>query len=116
MKIYPFDLFAFQSGGRYLSQEDLQLGLEPLRKIREALGDQMDVAVEFHGHWNLPIALRIVDSIEPFKPLWLEDIMQPDNLDAYNVYPGRPGCPWQSVNACKRVTNTFQYCSAGLPG
>src|SRR5439155_1063020 len=39
MKIWPFDPFAIASGGRDISAQDLQVGLEPFRKIRTAVGN-----------------------------------------------------------------------------
>ena len=49
MKIWPFDPYAEASGGHYISDADLQKGLEPFRKIRETVGMKMDVMVEFHS-------------------------------------------------------------------
>ncbi len=49
MKIWPFDPYAEASGGHYISDADLQEALEPFRKIRSAVGNEMDVMVEFHS-------------------------------------------------------------------
>ena len=43
-----------------ISAEELRQGLEPLRLIRQELGDSMAVAMEFHWYWNLPCAIRIL--------------------------------------------------------
>ena len=59
MKIWPFDPIARETGGQYISAEQLRKGLDPIRQIRERLGDSVDVAMEFHGFWNLPSAIRI---------------------------------------------------------
>lgn len=83
MKIWPFDEFAQQSGGHYLSLPDLRKGLEPVRKIREAVGDEMDIAMEFHGNWDLHCAVQIAQALEEYHVMWLEDMMHPENLDAY---------------------------------
>lgn len=83
MKIWPYDGLALESDGHYISLPDLKKGLEPIRKIREAVGDEIDIAVEFHGHWDLQCAVRIAQSLEPYNVMWLEDIMHPENLDAY---------------------------------
>jgi L-alanine-DL-glutamate epimerase-like enolase superfamily enzyme len=50
--------------------------------IRRELGDQMEIAVEFHGYWDLPNALRIARALEEYQVLWLEDLIQVDNLEA----------------------------------
>jgi L-alanine-DL-glutamate epimerase-like enolase superfamily enzyme len=82
MKIWPFDPFAEASGGHYISDGDLRRGLEPFRKIREAVGGEMDVMVEFHSLWNLPTAKRIARALEEFEPFWFEDPVKADSPDA----------------------------------
>ena len=81
MKIWPFDPYAEASGGNYISGPDLEKGLEPFRKIRDAVGNQIDIMVEFHALWNYPMAQRICVELEQFKPLWFEDPLRADNID-----------------------------------
>jgi galactonate dehydratase len=82
MKIWPFDPHAEESGGHYITEEGLQKALEPFRKIREAVGTQMDVMVEFHSLWDLPTAQKIARALEEFEPYWFEDPIKADDLDA----------------------------------
>lgn len=86
MKIWPFDLYAERSGGHYISPGDLQAALEPFRKIRKAVGDAMDIMVEFHGLWDLPAAKRIARALEEFQPFWFEDPLRADDLGALAQY------------------------------
>jgi len=83
MKIWPFDPIATQTGGQFITADQMRRGLEPLRLIREELGDSMEVAMEFHGYWNLPCAIRIAQALEPYAPMWLEEMLPQDNLAAY---------------------------------
>jgi L-alanine-DL-glutamate epimerase-like enolase superfamily enzyme len=104
MKIWPFDQFGttlagpmnprgkfFIWGGEtaagvlahQLSREDLNRGLSVVADIRRAVGDKMAIAIEGHARWDLPTATRIARALEPFDILWLEEIMPPDNVDAY---------------------------------
>jgi len=83
MKIWPFDGIARQNSGNYISAEQIRQGSEPLRLIREEFGDAIDVAIEFHGFWNLPSAKKIAAALEPYKPMWLEEMLPQDNLAAY---------------------------------
>jgi L-alanine-DL-glutamate epimerase-like enolase superfamily enzyme len=82
MKIWPFDPYAEESGGHYISDADLQQALEPFRKIREAVGMEMDVMVEFHSLWDLPTAKRIARALEEFGPYWFEDPVKADDLES----------------------------------
>jgi galactonate dehydratase len=82
MKIWPFDPYAEESGGHFISEENLQEALKPFRQIREAVGERMDVMVEFHSLWDLPTARRITRALEAFEPYWFEDPLKADDLDA----------------------------------
>jgi galactonate dehydratase len=73
MKIWPFDVAARETGGRYITSPQLKSCLEPFERIRKAVGDRMDIMVEFHSLWNLPTALMIARELEAYKPLWFED-------------------------------------------
>ncbi|WP_331233318.1 mandelate racemase/muconate lactonizing enzyme family protein [Natronorarus salvus] len=83
MKIWPFDGFAPKTRGQRISNEDLRTGLEPIRRIREAVGDRMEIAVEFHGLWALTPAKRLVDTVEEYDPIWVEDVIRKGNPEAY---------------------------------
>jgi galactonate dehydratase len=83
MKIWPFDPVAKETGGQYITADQMRRGIEPLRMIREEFGDSMEVAMEFHGYWNLPSAIRIAQALEPYAPMWLEEMLPQDNMAAY---------------------------------
>jgi L-alanine-DL-glutamate epimerase-like enolase superfamily enzyme len=86
MKIWPFDPPAEASGGLYISGPDLDKALEPFRKIRKAVGNRMDVMVEFHSLWNLPTAIRIARALEEFDTFWHEDPIKMDSLADLRTY------------------------------
>ena len=83
MKIWPFDEIALANGGQHITPVETEVGLAPLRAIRDAVGTEMDVAIELHGYWNLPSASAIARALEPYSPMWLEEPLPQDNLDAY---------------------------------
>lgn len=82
MKIWPFDPYAEQSNGQYISPADLDRALEPFRKIRAAVGNAVEIMVEFHGLWNFPMARLLCAELEQFAPSWYEDPLRADNIDA----------------------------------
>jgi len=83
MKIWPFDPIAIHTNGQYITPQQIRQGAEPLRLIREEFGDRMQVAMEFHGSWNLPCAVQIAKALEPYAPMWLEEMLPQDNLASY---------------------------------
>ncbi len=75
MKIWPFDQFSERSFGQYIRQEDVERGLRPVRQIREAVGDAMEIGIECHFRWNRASIERIARALEPYNILFLEDVM-----------------------------------------
>ena len=89
MKIWPFDGVGLRNRGQSISISEMETALTPVRKIREALGDAMEIAMEFHGYWNLPCAVKIAQALEPYRVMWLEEILPQDNLAAYQTLSTR---------------------------
>lgn len=83
MKIWPFDPIAKETRGQYITREQMKHAAEPLRLIKAEFGDEMDVAMEFHGFWNLCCAKLIAEELEQYRPMWLEEMLPQDNLSAY---------------------------------
>ena len=86
MKIWPFDAAAEKTRGQYISADDLKSALEPFEKIRAAVGDRMDVMVEFHSMWQLLPALQIAKELAPYKTFWHEDPIKMDSLGSLKRY------------------------------
>jgi L-alanine-DL-glutamate epimerase-like enolase superfamily enzyme len=83
MKIWPFDPIAKETRGQYITRDQLRQGADPLRKIKQEFGDDMEVAMEFHGYWNLHCAIQIAQEMEQHSPMWLEEMLPQDNVDVY---------------------------------
>ena len=73
MKIWPFDPAAEASDGRFISDDDLEIALEPFRKIRAAVGGKMEIMCELHSLWDPGTAERIMTALAPLRPYWIED-------------------------------------------
>jgi L-alanine-DL-glutamate epimerase-like enolase superfamily enzyme len=81
MKIWPFDQFVPKTNGQHISAEDVNKGMEPFRKIRERVGNKIEVMAELHGMWNIPSAVKIVNALEEVAPYWVEDVTSADNVE-----------------------------------
>lgn len=86
MKIWPFDIAAEASRGQYISMPDLKKALEPFEKIRRAVGDKMDIMVEFHSMWQLLPAMQIAKALAPYNTFWHEDPIKMDSLSSLTRY------------------------------
>ena len=83
IKIWPFDGAAQRNGGQFITKADLDEALMPVRRLRDAFGDDIEILIECHAHWNLTSAVRIAKSLEPYRPAWLEDPLLPGHFSQY---------------------------------
>jgi L-alanine-DL-glutamate epimerase-like enolase superfamily enzyme len=82
VKIWPFDEFAKNTGGHRISRHDLACGVARVQAMREAVGDGLEIAIEGHCLWSLPAAIQIAKALAQLQPMWLEDMIWPENGDA----------------------------------
>lgn len=65
-----------------ISNRELDDAMSCVAAVREAVGNDMDLLIEGHGRFNIPTAIKIAKLLEPFNPLFFEEPVPPDNLDA----------------------------------
>jgi galactonate dehydratase len=93
MKIWPFDHAAEKTRGLDISAADLKVALQPFEKIRKAVGDRMDIMVEFHSMWQLLPAMKIAAALAPYATYWHEDPIRMDSLADLRRYAAASPAP-----------------------
>ncbi len=116
MKIWPFDRIAEETDGQYITNEQLTAGLEPLRQIRERLGDAMDVMLEFHSMWNVPAALRITAAADEYRPFWYEDLLPTQEIDGLRRISDQTRTPLTLSETVAGPTNFRRLFGSGAVG
>lgn len=116
MKIWPFDIAAERTGGLDISADELRTALKPFEKIRKAVGDRMDIMVEFHSLWKLPAAQRIARALAQFDTYWHEDPVRMDSLETLKSY-----APHSRAMICASETLAYphafrDYLATGVAG
>ena len=106
MKIWPFDPPAQANEGLFITAEQLKKAIEPFERIRRAVGDRMEIMVEFHSLWNLPTAKLIAKALEPYRPTWYEDPIRMNSPQALAEY-ARSTDVW--VCASETLGSRFPY-------
>jgi galactonate dehydratase len=106
MKIWPFDPAAIENQGMHITAEQMRKAIEPFEKIRKAVGDKMEIMVEFHSLWNLPMAIKLARALEPYKPTWYEDPIRMNSPQALAEY-ARSTNVW--VCASETLGSRFPY-------
>jgi galactonate dehydratase len=60
----------------------VQAVVDRIAAIRDALGYQMDVAIDFHGRVHKPMAKVLAKALEPYHPMFIEEPVLPQNNEA----------------------------------
>lgn len=117
MKIWPFDLAAEKTNGQSIERADLKAGLAPFEKIRKAVGDRMDIMVEFHSMWELLPAIELARALEPFGTYWHEDPIRMDSLAdlrRYATASRAPLCASETLGTRAGFRDLLETGAAGI--
>ncbi len=52
---------------------DMNRDLRRLEKVRKALGDTIDIAIDANQKWDVQTAFQFSELIKPYKPAWFEE-------------------------------------------
>jgi galactonate dehydratase len=117
MKIWPFDQAAEKTHGLDISAADLKAALEPFEKIRKAVGDRIDIMVEFHSMWQLLPAIKIAKALTPFATYWHEDPIRMDSLSdlkRYEAASPAPICASETLGSRWAFRDLLETGAAGI--
>ncbi|MGB9604467.1 MAG: mandelate racemase/muconate lactonizing enzyme family protein, partial [Bryobacteraceae bacterium] len=64
------------------SNAEIDNMVRKVRFMRESLPPGVDLAVDMHGRYDVVTARRVARELEPFRLLWLEEPVPPENVDA----------------------------------
>jgi galactonate dehydratase len=77
-----FDPFATTPMNREVTQADLRSAVAQVKAIREAGGPDYDIAIDVHGRWNTKSTIEIIRALEPYRLLFYEEAVPPENIAA----------------------------------
>jgi galactonate dehydratase len=55
---------------------------ERMAVLRQAVGDEVDIGVDFHGRVGPAMAIELAEAIKPYHPMFIEEPCLPENVDA----------------------------------
>ncbi|MDA7722954.1 galactonate dehydratase [Pseudomonadales bacterium] len=56
--------------------------VERMASLREAVGNKLDIAVDFHGRVHGPMARVLIKALEPYSPFFIEEPVLSEHLEA----------------------------------
>lgn len=57
--------------------------VQRVASIRERFGDKLDIGVDFHGRVHKPMAKVLAKALEPYHPMFLEEVVLPENEEHF---------------------------------
>jgi len=78
---------------RCLTNRAIDHMVELTGAIREAVGFDIDLAVDCHWRYSVSDVIKVAHALEPFRLLWLEDPVPPGNADALRAVSSRIRIP-----------------------
>ena len=89
-----------------ISNADLTNALECVAAVREAVSDKIDLLIEGHGRFDVPTGIKIAKELEQFKPMWFEEPVPPNNLEALKAVRDKSPV---AISAGERLYTRFDY-------
>jgi len=56
--------------------------IDLITATREAIGYDIDLAIDCHGQFDMPSAITLAKAVEPLRLMWLEEPLPAENLEA----------------------------------
>ncbi len=75
------------------SRKAIDQAIQEVAKVREAVGDDVELFIECHGRLDYDESLRFSQSIESYRPGFIEEPMQPDNIIGFRRLAGKINIP-----------------------
>ncbi|MDH6364995.1 galactonate dehydratase [Enterococcus sp. PF1-24] len=65
------------------SYDKVQDVVDRVASIREHFGHKMQIGVDFHGRVHKPMAKVLAKALEPYQPMFLEEVVLPENEESF---------------------------------
>lgn len=96
----------FGSAHMTITNEELEKAVACVDAVRNAVGTHVDLLIECHGRFNPTTAVRISRELAPFKPMFMEEPVPPDNVDSLAWVRDKSLIP---IAAGERVYNKYAF-------
>jgi 2-dehydro-3-deoxyphosphogalactonate aldolase len=76
------------------------------RAIRDAVGDELEIAIGTHGQFSTAGAIRVASILEEFNPYWFEEPVSPENVDEMARVAAHTSIP---IATGERLVTKFEF-------
>lgn len=96
----------FGKAWQQIGKRELDSAMECVRKVSEAVGQDVLLLIEGHGRFDIPTAVTIGRKLEEFDICWFEEPLPPDDLNGLREVKERVRVP---LAAGERLYNRYEY-------
>lgn len=75
------------------SYQKIDMVLKRVAMIREAVGNQLEIGIDFHGRLHKPMAKVLAKELEQFHPMFIEEPVLPENNEALREIAAHTSIP-----------------------
>jgi len=91
---------------RVESPAAIESAVDRLAEVRDVVGDEVDIGVDFHGRVSKPMAKRLASALEPYDPMFVEEAVLPEHLDALDGIAQHTTVP---IATGERLFSRFEF-------
>jgi galactonate dehydratase len=84
------------------SYEKIDQAIERIAAVREAVGPGVGIGIDFHGRVHKPMTKILAKGIEPYRPMFIEEPVLPENNEALREIANTVSIPY-----CNRRKDVF---------
>jgi galactonate dehydratase len=88
------------------SHEKIDQVLERVAAVREAVGPYIGIGIDFHGRVHKPMAKTLAKELEPFRPMFIEEPVLPENNEALREIANHTSTP---IATGERMFSRWQF-------
>ena len=88
------------------SPRAIDAAMAKIAGVRDALGMQVDFGLDFHGRVSLPMAKPLLQALEPFRPLFVEEPVLAEQAEHYPRLAAMTSIP---LAAGERMYSRFEF-------
>lgn len=92
-----------------LSLEEMQDAINCVGAVRDAVGPNVELLIECHGRFNPYTAIEMTRQLATFKPMLIEEPVQPDNMDSLALVRKKSPVP---IAAGERIYSKYMFWDA----
>ncbi len=86
--------------------ENIEKHIERFARVREHIGNKVDLAIDFHGRVSPAAANILIEKLKPYSPMFIEEPCLPENVDCMVNIARKTTVP---IAAGERLFGKWQY-------